>query len=189
MIIRPAIEGDAPAMGRLMVETFLRAHKGQMLDGAWQRRQEEWTWEVSAKGWSRSIREIGDGTSPQDCIYLAVDEAAGEAPEQLAGLVMGGQAECGPWEGAGEIYALYVGFGYQRRGLGRKLVQAAVQQLRQAGMNRLVIRSLVANGPANQFYASLGGQVAGQRESEDEGFPILEQIFGWEDSSQLMEEW
>jgi ribosomal protein S18 acetylase RimI-like enzyme len=97
---------------------------------------------------------------------------------------MGGPAE-GPWEGAGEIFALYVSYNYQRRGLGRKLVQAAVQQLRQAGMNRLVIRSLVANRPANQFYESLGGQVVGQRESEDEGFPILEQIFGWEDSSQL----
>jgi ribosomal protein S18 acetylase RimI-like enzyme len=186
MIIRSARETDAPAMGRLMVETFLRAHKGQIPEGAWQRRQEEWTWEVSASSWSRSIREIADGSSPKDCVYLAVDEAAAEA--QVAGLVMGGPAEVGPWEEAGEIYALYVRYGYQRRGLGRKLLQAAVRHLRQLGMYSLVIGSVVANEPANQFYKSLGGQVVGQRESEDEGFPILEQIFGWEDSSRLLME-
>jgi ribosomal protein S18 acetylase RimI-like enzyme len=184
--IRAAHESDAPAMGRLMVETYLRAHKGQIPDGAWQKRLEEWTWDVSAGGWSRSICEIATGSSPKDCVYLAVEEAAGEEQEQLAGLVMGGPAECGPWAEAGEIYALYVRYGYQRRGLGRKLVQAAVRHLRGSGMHRLLIRSLVANGPANRFYESLGGQVVGQRESVDEGFPILEQIFGWEDSSQLL---
>ena len=156
MIIRPASESDAPAMGRLMVETFLRAHKGQIPDGAWQDRQEEWTWEVSAAGWSRSIREIADGSSPKDCVYLVVNEEAGEAQEQVAGLVMGGPAETGPWEEAGEIYALYVRYGCQRCSLGRKLVQAAVRQLRRWGMNRLVIRSLAGNEPANQFYESLG---------------------------------
>jgi len=53
-------------------------------------------------------------------------------------------------------------------------------------MNRLVVRSLVLNEPANRFYESLVRQIVGQRESEDHGFPILEQIFGWEDSSQLL---
>ena len=151
-------------MGRMMVETYLRAHKGQIPDGAWQRRQEEWTWEVSAKGWSSAISEITEGLSPKDCIYLAVDEAAEDEQEQVVGLVMGGPAEVVPWEQAGEIFALYVRHASQRRGLGQKLVQAAVRHLRQAGMNRLVIRSLVRNEPANQLYGSLGGQVVGQRE-------------------------
>jgi ribosomal protein S18 acetylase RimI-like enzyme len=186
MIIRPAHQSDAPAMGRMMVETYLLAHKGQIPDGAWQRRQEEWTWEVSAKGWSGTISEIADGLSPKDCIYLAVDEEAGEAQEQVVGLVMGGPAEVGPWEQAGEIYALYVRQAYQRNGLGQELIQAAVRHLRQAGINRLVIRSLVKNEPANQFYESLGGQIVGERESEDYGFPIVEQIYGWEDSARLL---
>jgi ribosomal protein S18 acetylase RimI-like enzyme len=92
---------------------------------------------------------------------LAVDEAPEEAQEQVAGLVMGGPAECGPWAEAGEIYALYVRYGYQRRGLGRKLVQAAVRHLKQLELYRLVIRSLVTNEPANRFYESLGGQRPG----------------------------
>lgn len=186
MIIRPACEFDAPAMGQMMVETYLRAHKGQIPDGAWQQRQEEWTWEVSANSWGRAIREIADGLSPKDCIYLALDEETGEMQEQVVGLVMGGPAEAGPWEQAGEIYALYVRHTFQQRGLGRKLVRAAVCHLRQFGMNRLVIGTLVQNEPANQFYGSLGGQVVGRRESEDYGFPIVEHIFGWEDSALLL---
>ncbi len=188
MIIRYACESDAPAMGRLMVQTFLRAHKGQIPDGAWQRRREEWTWEVSAGGWIRSLREIADGSSPKDCIYLAVDAKAKPAQEQVAGLIMGGPAEWGPWADAGEIFALYVSHAYHRRGLGRKLVQEAVRHLRHLGMDRLVIRSLVANDPANRFYESLGGKIVGQRQSEEYGFQILEQIFGWEDSSPILRE-
>jgi ribosomal protein S18 acetylase RimI-like enzyme len=185
LIIRPAGESDAPAMGRLMVETFLRAHKGQIPQGAWQRRQQEWTWEISAAGWSRTLREIADGSSPKDCIYLAVDnEVRGE--EKIAGLIMGGPAEVGPWTNAGEILALYVSHAFHRRGLGRRLIQAAVRHLRGADMDRLVIRCLAANEPANRFYEALGGKIVGQQEADEYGFPILEQIYGWDDSSLLL---
>lgn len=187
LIIRPARVSDAPAMGRMMVESYLQAHKGQIPDSAWQQRQQEWTWEVSAGAWGRTIAEIEAGSSPKDCIFLAVDVASGEAQELVAGLVMGGTAECGPWAAGGEIYALYIDHAYHRRGLGRKLVQAAVRHLNHWGMDQLVIRSLVANEPANRFYASLGGKVVGYQEREEYGFPVLEQIFGWEDSSQLLD--
>jgi ribosomal protein S18 acetylase RimI-like enzyme len=186
MILREARESDAPAMGQLMVETYLRAHKGQLPEGAWQKRQAEWTWEVSAAGWSGAIRDIADGTSPEECIYLAVDDETGEAPERIAGIAMGGAAGVGPWEGAGEIYALYIHHAYHRRGLGRKLVQAAVRHLRRQGMQQLVIRSLKTNEPANRFYAALGGQVVGQTDKEDYGYRYTELIFGWEDSAQLL---
>ena len=40
-------------MGRVMVDSFLSAHRGQMPDAAWQQRVDEWTPEVSARGWAR----------------------------------------------------------------------------------------------------------------------------------------
>jgi hypothetical protein len=42
-----AVLEDAPAMGRVMVDSFLSAHRGQMPDAAWQQRVDEWTPEVS----------------------------------------------------------------------------------------------------------------------------------------------
>src|SRR6187431_2054584 len=53
MRIRAAVVDDAPAMGRVMVGSWLSAHRGQMPDAAWQKRVDEWTPAVSARGWAR----------------------------------------------------------------------------------------------------------------------------------------
>ena len=68
MRVREARVEDAPAMGRVMVETFLAAHRGQMPDEAWKKRQAEWTPEVSAEAWQRALTALrcsGD-TEPGD---------------------------------------------------------------------------------------------------------------------------
>ncbi len=91
MIIRAAREEDAIAMGQVMVATYLAAHQGQMPAEAWAKRAEEWTPEVSARGWARTLREIASGERPQDCIYVAVDEGGAiveghdRAPDRLPG--------------------------------------------------------------------------------------------------------
>src|SRR5689334_19377942 len=82
MIIRAAHEADAPAMGQVMVATYLAAHRDQMPDAAWTKRAEEWTPEVSADGWARRLRAIATDERPQDCIYVAHPPAA---PEQRTG--------------------------------------------------------------------------------------------------------
>jgi hypothetical protein len=41
---------------------------------------------------------------------------ASDGGEEVIGLVMGGPGDAGPWEGAGDIYALYVQFDHQHRG-------------------------------------------------------------------------
>jgi len=49
MILRTAHETDVPAMGQVIVATYLAAHRDQMPEEAWAKRAEEWTPEVSAK--------------------------------------------------------------------------------------------------------------------------------------------
>lgn len=46
MIVRAAQEADAPAMARVMVDTYMSAHKGQIPEGGWLKRREEWTYTV-----------------------------------------------------------------------------------------------------------------------------------------------
>jgi len=41
-----------------MVATYLAAHRGQMPAEAWARRAQEWTPEMSAQGWARTLGEI-----------------------------------------------------------------------------------------------------------------------------------
>ena len=50
--IRDAQVLDAPAMGELMVTTWLRAHRSHIPPAAWHRRQASWTPEASAAGCS-----------------------------------------------------------------------------------------------------------------------------------------
>ncbi len=179
MIIRPAHVEDAPAMGRVMVDTFLTAHHGQMPEEAWQKRKAEWTYDVSASGWARTIAEINDGNDAE-CIYVAVTEG-----DEVVGLAMGHPAE--GMTQTGEVVALYVRQAYQGQGIGRQLVQAVAVHLATTGITTLHIAVLAANTPARRFYAAIGGQVVGEREFDEEGFLLPEVVYGWPDITMFLD--
>ena len=107
MIIRTAHESDAPAMGQVMVDTWLVAHRGQMPAEAWAKRAKEWTPAVSAQGWARTLREIATDERSQDCIYVAVDAGV------IVGLAMGGPANAEELPQTGAVYALYISTRHQ----------------------------------------------------------------------------
>jgi ribosomal protein S18 acetylase RimI-like enzyme len=50
---------------------------------------------------------------------------------------------------------------FQRRGIGRALIDAAVAEARRRGARRLTLRVLGANGPARRLYESAGFAVEG----------------------------
>ncbi|MEO7911506.1 MAG: GNAT family N-acetyltransferase [Roseiflexaceae bacterium] len=183
MIIRVAREADAPAMGRVMVDTHLAAHRDQMPAEAWAKRAQEWTYEESAQGWARTLREIAAGAG--DCIYLAEDMQG-----NIVGLVMGGpigepaDADTRPQSGA--IDALYVQASHQGRGLGRQLLQAVAIHLAQHGISALQIGCLATNAPARRFYEALGGQLIDERLFNEEGIMLPEVVYGWANIEQLI---
>jgi hypothetical protein len=88
MRVRAAVVDDAPAMGRVMVEAWLSAHRGQMPDTAWQKRVDEWTPEASAAAWARLLTEQARGD--QDRVVLLVAEEGADDP---VALVLGTEAE------------------------------------------------------------------------------------------------
>ena len=181
IIIRAAHEADAPAMGHVMVETYLAAHGDQMPAAAWAKRAEEWTPEVSAQAWARTLREIAAGTEPHECIYVAVDEGG-----ELIGLAMGGPANADHLPRTGAVYALYVRMSHQGRGVGRRLVQVVAADLAQHGMTALQIGCLAANAPARRFYEALGGRLAGERLFDEEGIMLPEVVYEWADIATLV---
>lgn len=181
MHIRAAREADAPAMGRVMVETYLAAHRGQMPEEAWAKRAAEWTPEVSAEGWAGALREIAADDGLRECIYVAVDE--GDAP---VGLAMGGPAQGNAESERGAVYALYVGASQQGQGLGRRLVQAVAAELHRRGFSALEIGCLAANAPARGFYESLGGRVAAERLFDEDGVLLPEIVYEWPDIAALV---
>lgn len=55
--------GDAAALGRVTVTSWLSGHEGQMPDEAWLRRAADWTPEVSAQGWARVLADQVNGVA------------------------------------------------------------------------------------------------------------------------------
>jgi ribosomal protein S18 acetylase RimI-like enzyme len=181
MIIRAAREADAPAMGQVMVATYLAAHRDQMPDAAWTKRAEEWTPEISADGWARTLREIATDERPQDCIYVALDEGG-----EIVGLAMGGPADAEALPQTGAVYALYISTRHQGQGLGRRLVQAVAADLAQKGMTALRIGCLAANAPARGFYEAIGGRLVEERLFDEEGVMLPEVVYEWADIKALV---
>ena len=183
MKVRAARLADAPAMARVFVDTYHAAHRGQMPDWLLETR----TYETSERGWVRTIVELAARAEPEECVLVA--EAADGG---IVGVAMGGPAR--PWADdqaaravrpTGELYALYVDRGHQRRGVGRGLVRGVARFLAGRGRRRIVIGVLAVNDPARRFYEAMGGHLLGQRPCDDEGVLLEEAVYAWDDSGPL----
>ena len=180
MKIRGAVAEDAPAMGRVMVDSFLSAHRGQMPDEAWQQRVDEWTPDVSARGWARAIKERAEGKAARDVLLVAEDDAGA-----LSALVSGSAADDDPSGSIAEIGALYVLPDRRGQGFGGSLLRAAAGELADFGFSVLHIGVLTANLPARGFYEAMGGREIGQRTDDEEGFLLPVTVYGWSDITAL----
>jgi ribosomal protein S18 acetylase RimI-like enzyme len=181
MKVRAAVVEDAPAMGRVMVASFLSAHRGQMPDAAWQKRVDEWTPDVSARGWARAITEQGGGNAAGDVVLVAEDDDG-----VLCALVSGTAAEDDASGPIAEIGALYVLPDRRGRGIGALLLRAAASKLAALGFSGLEIGVLSANLAARGFYEAMGGREIGRRTFEEEGHLLPGTIYGWPDITALI---
>lgn len=174
MRIRAATLDDTEAMGRVFVDSFHAAHRGQMPEWLLHTR----TYEVSSNGWARAIRENEPGTQ------LRIAELDGS----ILGIVMGGPPSPWPPDDAargsaktGQCYALYVDTTKQGSGIGRALLQELARLLAADGAERLLIGVLAANAPGRGFYERMGGKLLGERDFDDEGVQLVEAVYVWDD--------
>lgn len=174
--VRPATIADAPAMARVMVDTWLAAHRGQIPEGQWQRRRAEWTYTASEQGWRTLFEEMNAGREPHTCVYVAVTEA-----NEVVGVAVGCPAGLKLLENAAEVGSIYLRPAYQGQGLGRRLIQAVADHQATLGRRALQISVLATNIPARRFYEALGGRVIGTHETEDYGFQEPQVVYGWEE--------
>ena len=181
MRVRAAVVDDAPAMGRLMVESWLSAHRGQMPDAAFQKRVQEWTPEVSARAWARTLAEQADGGAPRDVVLVAEDGVGA-----LVALVSGTSAADDPAGSIAEIGALYVRPDRRGRGIGGSLLRAAAGELAALGFATLHLGVLTANLPARGFYEAMGAREIGQGTFDEEGYLLPETVYAWSDLTSLI---
>ena len=182
--IRQAQVEDAPNMGRMMVTTWLTAHRGHIPRSAWERRQQQWTPRHSADGWEHHLRVRDASPDQARSCYLIAEDNQGT----LIAIAAAAAVQSDPRGHIAEVGSLYVHPDHQRRGLGRRMVQQLAACLADMGFESLHIGVLAVNLDARQFYEALGGQPAGERLFDEDGDLLLEYIYAWPNLTSLIKD-
>jgi ribosomal protein S18 acetylase RimI-like enzyme len=99
---------------------------------------------------------------PDVTLLVTVDEG------ELAGFIACGRTrDPDPEPGVGEIQSFFVAPGSWRRGLGRALLGAALDDLRERGYSQATLWSFASNARANAFYEIHGFELDGAERTEE----------------------
>jgi ribosomal protein S18 acetylase RimI-like enzyme len=169
-MVRPARLDDAAEIARVHVATWRSAYRHLLPDDFLASLSE-------AHYTERWRRVIGDGSSR----VFVVD--AGRRPpletDEVVGFASGGRERAGETGFTGELYALYVVEGEQRRGHGRELVRAVAGALRELHLPDMIVWVLRDNSAARGFYERLGGTYV-RAQPITIGATTLEEVsYGW----------
>ena len=181
--IRRARIEDADGVARTHIASWQSTYRGIVsdatLDGL---RLEEW-----AAMWRDRLRTLAVVPPPrQEACYVAVDAA-----NAVVGFARGGKARPltngqSPESYDGELYAIYLTPGGERRGIGSRLAHAVASQLAAEGVRSLLIWALARN-PSRGFYEALGGAPVFEQEIVIAGQALPEEGYGWPDIQALIE--
>jgi L-amino acid N-acyltransferase YncA len=171
MVIRPAVLADAEAIARVHVESWRTTYAGIVPDEFLAALSVERRAEV----WRNNLAENRQS-------YLVVAEQAGE----VIGFAVGGPNREAEDKYGAELYAIYLLANTQKRGTGRALMKAVVQELARRGFTSLLVWVLVDNS-ACQFYQRLGGQFVREKEIEIGGLALKEAAYGWKSLAGFLE--
>ncbi|WP_203247131.1 GNAT family N-acetyltransferase [Sporosarcina beigongshangi] len=168
MLIRKAELEDAVGIAKVHVDSWRTTYKGIVPDTY----LASLSYESREKIWMNGIE--------QNNVYIVEDDNG-----QIVGFASGGKERTGKYEAyVGELYAIYLLEAQQGNGLGRKLVQTVVDDLKEKKLNSMLIWALKEN-PACRFYETLGGKEVDTAEIEIEGKKLSEIAYGWDDLTNL----
>ena len=170
--IREATSDDAAAIARVHLDTSRATYKGLLPDEVLAETTYEWRFAV----WSRALGDEGGA----EFVYVATDDADG----RVFGFASGGPEREGDKEYDGELYAIYLLDTHQRKGAGRRLVQAVAERLAESGFRSMLIWVLAEN-PYRRFYETLGGVPVREKTIERGDRTLREIGYGWEDFKSL----
>ena len=144
--IREANVSDAAAIAQVHVNSWRTTYAGVVT--------EEYLAQLSYEQREQTWRDILSTHGATEFVYVVEAEAS-----NIIGFASGGPERSGNTVYEGELYAIYLLEGYQRKGIGGQLVQTIAKRLMQEGLHSMLVWVL-ANNPSQDFYSALGGQRA-----------------------------
>ncbi|CAH0347166.1 GNAT family N-acetyltransferase [Bacillus sp. CECT 9360] len=99
---------------------------------------------------------------------------------EIVGFSSGGEEQTNDPKYMAEVYAIYILEGYQKKGLGKKLIKPVIEELINSRFPNLVIWALEEN-TGRKFYESLGGKIVDKKSILISGSALTEVAYGWGD--------
>lgn len=115
------------------------------------------------KGQRCAVYQEADGPVRGYCFYGTRQDAMGEGYPAYDG----------------ELHAIYVDPDWVGQGIGKTLFTYAMEDLRQRGMERMLLWVFKENHPSRRFYEGMGGHYLGEKTFEIAGQPIFEVGYGF----------
>ncbi len=172
LLLRDATIDDVAGIARVQVDAWRAACAGIV--------PREVLSSLTYEGSQARLRERLPLPATSGHVMLVAEDRAG----CIAGFAWGGPESSGDDGRLGEVYAVYVLPGQQRRGTGRQLLQAAARRLTDLGFTSLRIWVLAAD-PARGFYERLGGRLEREVEDELRGTRVRKVAYRWDDTHRL----
>ncbi|MRH44099.1 GNAT family N-acetyltransferase [Aquibacillus halophilus] len=97
----------------------------------------------------------------------------------IVGFISGGKERTKRFSYDGEIYAIYLLEGYQRKGLGSILLDAFAKEMKNEGYDSILIWVLTQN-PSSQFYTNYGAEQVDEEETTIGKGTYQETAYGWQ---------
>jgi len=170
---------DTGGIARVHVDAWRSTYRGMVPD----EHLAGLSYEKAEKAAERNFTEAETG-------YFAFVAETEEG--EIVGFASGAQAAADDAPFAGALPAIYILEEYQRRGIGRRLVQAVAQRLVEMGMCSMVVGVLRENA-SRSFYEHLGGRFTGSRTIVIGGRECEEVCYGWDNvmalAAQRQAEW
>ncbi|WP_409254236.1 N-acetyltransferase family protein [Bacillus sp. SCS-153A] len=163
MLVRKATPEDSLGIAKVQVDTWKSTYQGIVPD----KYLDSMTLKSRDEKWKAILNK---GT-----VYVAEEKGT------IVGFSSGGSERTGNYpEFQGELYAIYILKDYQRKGLGKLLLQPVVNDLIQKNILSMIVVVLEDN-PSRYFYESLGASLLDTVQAEIGGKQLLERVYGWKD--------
>jgi ribosomal protein S18 acetylase RimI-like enzyme len=164
--IRAAVPADAPAIGRIHVESSREAYRGLLPESLLN----------SVSAVVRAAMWRGALEHERPIVLFVAQQAGGD----LVGFAGGGSSRAASLPHDAEVYVIYVLRAAQRRGCGRRLMAALAEALHTRGFKSLCLWVLEENASARRFYERLGGEVVGEKTEIHGDQEFREVAYGWD---------
>jgi GNAT superfamily N-acetyltransferase len=164
--IRRAEVEDMPALARLHVRSWQAAYKGQLPQSFLDRLNEDIP--RREESWRRILLKP---TGEAEQVWVTVQDGS------ITGfLYLCPNHDKDADRETGELGAIYLDPGYWGRGIGKNLMEKAVEELKALGFKQATLWVLETNERARRFYEVLGWRADGATKKEEAGPVTLKEV-------------